>query len=97
MSSKRRKLIQNSKAPTEISALIADSVKKAIQSPEEVGTSANTVQGHTPESVAVALAQDPAVQTSCIDALRTNVRERLKKDPDFESDKFPKSNKFINK
>ncbi|KNC34293.1 hypothetical protein FF38_05962 [Lucilia cuprina] len=90
MSSKRRKLVQNSKPPTEIGAIIADSVRKAIQNP---GTSTTANQSHTPEDVARAIASDAAVQSSCIDAVRTNVRERLKKDPDFEADKFPKSNK----
>ncbi|XP_023302811.2 large proline-rich protein bag6-B isoform X6 [Lucilia cuprina] len=94
MSSKRRKLVQNSKPPTEIGAIIADSVRKAIQNP---GTSTTANQSHTPEDVARAIASDAAVQSSCIDAVRTNVRERLKKDPDFEADKFPKSNKFIKK
>ncbi|KAM7358973.1 uncharacterized protein ACRADG_003747 isoform 2-T4 [Cochliomyia hominivorax] len=96
MSSKRRKLVQNSKPPTEIGALIADSVRKAIQNPE-LGTSTSANQTHTPEDVARAIASDAAVQSSCIDAVRTNVRERLKKDPDFEAEKFPKSNKFIKK
>ena len=96
MSSKRRKLIQNSKPPTEIGALIADSVRKAIQNPGQ-GTSASGNPAHTPEDVARAIANDAAVQTACIDAVRTNVRERLKKDPDFEADKFPKSNNFIKK
>ncbi|XP_065362471.1 large proline-rich protein bag6 isoform X5 [Calliphora vicina] len=96
MSSKRRKLVQNSKPPTEIGALIADSVRKAIQNPG-LGTSAASNQTHTPEDVSRAIASDAAVQSSCIDAVRTNVRERLKKDPDFEADKFPKSNKFIKK
>ncbi|XP_037819756.1 LOW QUALITY PROTEIN: large proline-rich protein BAG6 [Lucilia sericata] len=96
MSSKRRKLVQNSKPPTEIGAIIADSVRKAIQNPG-LGTSTSANQSHTPEDVARAIASDAAVQSSCIDAVRTNVRERLKKDPDFEADKFPKSNKFIKK
>lgn len=96
MSSKRRKLVQNSKPPTEIGALIADSVRKAIQNPG-LGSSTSANQAHTPEEVARAIASDAAVQSSCIDAVRTNVRERLKKDPDFEADKFPKSNKFIKK
>lgn len=98
MSSKRRKLIQHSKPPTEIGAIIADSVSKAIHN-TGLGTTTTTSsnQNQTSEDIARAIASDAAVQTSCTDALRTNVRERLKKDPDFEADKFPKSNKFIQK
>ncbi|XP_073840420.1 uncharacterized protein isoform X2 [Musca autumnalis] len=96
MSSKRRKLIQHTKPPTEIRALIADSVGKAIQN-AGVGSSTSANQSQTPDEIARAIANDTAVQSSCTEAIRTQVRERLKKDPDYEAEKYPKSTKFIQK
>ncbi|XP_075161945.1 uncharacterized protein LOC142234660 isoform X2 [Haematobia irritans] len=96
MSSKRRKLVQHTKPPTEINALIADSVSKAIQN-AAVGSSTSSNQPQTPDEIARAIASDSAVQSACIDTVRVNVRERLKKEPDYEPEKFPKSAKFIQK
>ncbi|XP_061392235.1 mucin-19 [Musca vetustissima] len=96
MSSKRRKLVQHTKPPTEIRALIADSVGKAIQN-AGVGSSTAANQSQTPEEIARAIANDTAVQSSCTDAIRTQVRERLEKDPDYQPEKYPKSAKFIQK
>uniref|UniRef100_A0A1I8NGB6 Large proline-rich protein BAG6 n=1 Tax=Musca domestica TaxID=7370 RepID=A0A1I8NGB6_MUSDO len=96
MSSKRRKLIQHTKPPTEIRALIADSVGKAIQN-AGVGSSTSANQSQTPDDISLAIANDSAVQSTCTEAIRTQVRERLKKDPDFEPEKYPKSAKFIQK
>ncbi|XP_013100529.1 large proline-rich protein bag6-A isoform X2 [Stomoxys calcitrans] len=96
MSSKRRKLVQHSKPPTEISALIADSVSKAIQN-AGVGSSTSANQPQTPDEIARAIANDSSVQSACTESVRINVRERLKKEPDYEPEKFPKSAKFIQK
>lgn len=95
MSSKRRKLIQNTKPPTELNSLIADTVTKAI---ETAGITSNAAS-NTPTAADIAglIASDAGVQSSCTEAIRTNVRERLKKDPDYEAEKYPKSAKFIQK
>lgn len=96
MSSKRRKLIQHTKPPTEISALIADSVSKAIHN-AGVGTSTTSNQTQTPDEIARVIANDATVQSSYTEAVRVNIRERLKKESDYEAEKFPKSTKFIQK
>uniref|UniRef100_A0A1A9WD07 BCL2-associated athanogene 6 n=1 Tax=Glossina brevipalpis TaxID=37001 RepID=A0A1A9WD07_9MUSC len=97
MSAKRRKLIQSSKLPNDIGALVGDSVCKAMQTVGVGSPSASSTQIQAPENVARAIASDAAVQSSYTEALRTNVRERLKDDENYTPEKYPKTTKFIKK
>ncbi|XP_067613330.1 large proline-rich protein BAG6 isoform X2 [Eurosta solidaginis] len=99
MSAKRRKMIQNDRPPTDVNTLIARSVRKAIQT---VGSRASTtaaavIDDRTAEEITDAIANDAAVHASYTEAVRLNVRERLKKDSDYKADKYPHATKFINK
>lgn len=97
MSAKRRKLIQSSKLPNDIGALVTDSVCKAMQTVGVGSPNASSTQIQAPENVARAIASDAAVQSSYTEALRTNVRERLKDDKNYTPEKYPKTTKFIKK
>ncbi|XP_017465781.1 PREDICTED: large proline-rich protein bag6-B isoform X1 [Rhagoletis zephyria] len=99
MSAKRRKMIQNNKPPSDVSSLIARSVRKAIQTvgPRASTTAASADGTPTAEELTEAIANDATVQASYTEAVRTNVRERLKKDSDYKPDKYPHAAKFVNK
>ncbi|XP_037931262.1 large proline-rich protein bag6-B isoform X3 [Teleopsis dalmanni] len=96
MSAKRRKLIQTTKPSSETNALLADNVRNAITA---VGVTSSTAS-NLPQSVdeiTSSIASDATVQASFVEAVRTNVRDRLKKDPDYKPEKYPQTAKFINK
>uniref|UniRef100_A0A1B0C4D4 BCL2-associated athanogene 6 n=1 Tax=Glossina palpalis gambiensis TaxID=67801 RepID=A0A1B0C4D4_9MUSC len=97
MSAKRRKLIRSSKLPNDIGALVTDSVCKAMQTVGVGSPSASSTQIQALENVARAIASDAAVQSSYTEALRTNVRKRLKDDKNYTPEKYPKATKFIKK
>ncbi|XP_004524578.1 GATA zinc finger domain-containing protein 14 isoform X2 [Ceratitis capitata] len=106
MSSKRKKMIQNNKPPTDVSSLIARSVRKAIQTvgprtpaaaTAGAATASTSAAALTAEEITEAIANDTAVQASCTETVRVNVRERLKKDSDYKAEKFPHTAKFVNK
>ncbi|XP_053955682.1 large proline-rich protein bag6-B isoform X1 [Anastrepha ludens] len=97
MSAKRRKMIQNNKPPTEISSLIARSVRKAIQTVGPRASTTATTETLTADEITETIANDVAVNASYTEAVRTHVRERLKKDSDYKPDKYPHATKFVNK
>ncbi|XP_050332976.1 large proline-rich protein BAG6 isoform X2 [Bactrocera neohumeralis] len=97
MSAKRRKMIQNNKPPTDINALVARSVRKAIQTVGPRASTTAAAESLTAEEITEAIANDATVHTSFRDAVRTNVRERLQKDTNYKAEKFPHTAKFVNK
>ncbi|XP_049313384.1 large proline-rich protein BAG6 isoform X6 [Bactrocera dorsalis] len=97
MSAKRRKMIQNNKPPTDINALVARSVRKAIQTVGPRASTTAAAESLTADEITEAIANDATVHTSFRDAVRTNVRERLQKDTNYKAEKFPHTAKFVNK
>ena len=51
----------------------------------------------TAGDIAADIANDADVQSSCSEVVRSNVRERLKREPEYTADKYPQTTKFINK
>ncbi|XP_055378657.1 large proline-rich protein BAG6 isoform X2 [Condylostylus longicornis] len=107
MSAKRRKLISNSKSPTEVPLLIADGIKKTIQiagvtqstssSSNNNGNISNNSSNTNINDISVAIASDSVTQNSYIEALRTSIQDRLKNDQNYDPKKFPNSSKYFSK
>ncbi|EDV97034.1 GH14892 [Drosophila grimshawi] len=97
MSAKRRKIIQTEKPPTNVECLIASGVQRAIH---RTGLSNSSGGGNAtnpainPDVIINAIAHDAVVQASYTDAVRTNVRDRIKHDIDYKSGKYPQITKF---
>lgn len=96
MSTKRRKIIQNSKPPTDIKSLVRDSVQQAIRA-TGVSTSTASNQSLTPDEITAAIAADSSVQASYCETLRSKIGERLKTDAAYKPDRFANTSKFFNK
>ncbi|CAO1317328.1 unnamed protein product [Diamesa tonsa] len=103
MSSKRRKLLQSQKPPTDVQQLIADGVRNAIQTGKKPVASSSrsnqpqTTAGPALDDVVAAISQDPAIQASYRDELRTQISQRLRNDPDYKPDNYPNCSKYFNK
>lgn len=100
MNAKRRKMIQNSKPPANINALISSGVNIAIQSVVGNGAaSTSTVvrTGQTPAEIAESIANDTSVQNSYKEAVRDSIRERVQNDPNYIPEKYPKINELVKK
>ena len=107
MSSKRRKLIQQTKPPTDIAGLVSDGVKKVVQtsgiqnpssSSASSGSGGNNSSSATSlDDIASNIAGDVTVQSSYSEAMRATVRERLTNDPDFDDERFPNCSKYFKK
>lgn len=96
MSAKRRKLIQSTKPPHDVKSLLAESVRRAIQTTGlQSPSSSNPTQ--SVDEISNAIATDTTVQASFCETLRNGVKERLKTDTDFNADKFPHTSKYFNK
>ncbi|XP_058457530.1 large proline-rich protein BAG6 isoform X4 [Malaya genurostris] len=113
MSSKRRKLIAETKPPSDIPSLIASGVRQAFHSTginsnsfgntgnstNNAGTSNTAVNGGpvTLDEIANTISDDQALQSSYCEAMRTSIRERLAKDPDYDANRFPNCSKYFEK
>ncbi|XP_058838857.1 large proline-rich protein BAG6 isoform X2 [Topomyia yanbarensis] len=112
MSSKRRKLIAETKPPADIPSLIATGVRQAFHStgvnptsfgsssnPSSAGTSNTVANGGTVtlDELANTISDDPTLQSSYCEAMRTSIRERLAKDPDYDAKRFPNCSKYFEK
>ncbi|XP_055842288.1 large proline-rich protein BAG6 isoform X2 [Episyrphus balteatus] len=96
MSAKRRKLIQSTKPPHDVKSLLAESVRRAIQTTGlQNPSSSNPTQ--SADEISNAIATDTTVQASFCETIRSGVKERLKTDTDFKEDKFPHTSKYFNK
>lgn len=92
MSSKRRKIISESKPSMDVTNMLSDGVRNAIATSGISSTSTMPLV----DEISSTIASDPAVQNSYKEALKANARERIKNDPDFSSEKFPNSSKYFN-
>ncbi|XP_034120894.1 large proline-rich protein bag6-B isoform X3 [Drosophila guanche] len=96
MSAKRRKIIQSETPTASVECLIASGVQRAIQS-AGLGVSANGTAASSAvnvDAVIDTMTHDAAIQASYTDAMRSNVRERVKQDVDYTPNKYPQIAKF---
>lgn len=79
--------------------MISEDVKSAVQSSSKSaasssqGTSSNS--GPAVEEVVAAISNDPAIQNAYREEMKTNLTQRLKNDPDFDSEKHPNTSKYF--
>lgn len=109
MSSKRRKLIAETKPPSEVPALIADGVRQAFHNtginPASASSSTSSVTSGNPtingavslDELASTISEDSALQGSYCEAMKASIRERLAKDPDYDAKRFPNCSKYFEK
>lgn len=111
MSSKRRKLIAETKPPSDVPSLIADNVRQAFHgaainpatvvpaSAAAAAAGGSGVAGHpgSLDEFSNAIADDAALHSSYCEAMRTSVRERLAKDPNYDAKRFPNCSKYFEK
>lgn len=112
MSSKRRKLIAETKPPSNVESLIADGVRQAFHgaaiNPASLGQlngvstspGANGAASAPPsslEELASTVADDAALQSSYCETMRASIRERLAKDADYDAKRFPNCSKYFEK
>lgn len=90
MSSKRRKLITNSKPNADIPSLVNDGIRNAAQTTSGINTS-------NLDDVSTSIASDIAVQSSYREAIITSVQERLNTDTDYSPERFPNIKKYFKK
>ncbi|XP_015042656.2 large proline-rich protein BAG6 isoform X2 [Drosophila pseudoobscura] len=96
MSAKRRKIIQTDKPTANVECLIASGVQRAIQS-AGLGVNANGTAASSSvnvDAVIDSMTHDASLLASYTEAMRTNVRDRIKKDVDFTPSKYPQIAKF---
>uniref|UniRef100_A0A1Q3FXQ3 Large proline-rich protein BAG6 n=1 Tax=Culex tarsalis TaxID=7177 RepID=A0A1Q3FXQ3_CULTA len=112
MSSKRRKLIAETKPPSDVPSLIADGVRQAFHgagiNPASavpsvggggggVAAGAAGASGASLDELANTIADDAALNSSYCEAMRASVRERLAKDPNYDAKRFPNCSKYFEK
>uniref|UniRef100_A0A1Q3G279 Large proline-rich protein BAG6 n=1 Tax=Culex tarsalis TaxID=7177 RepID=A0A1Q3G279_CULTA len=111
MSSKRRKLIAETKPPSDVPSLIADGVRQAFHgagiNPASAVPSAGGggggaagaagASGASLDELANTIADDAALNSSYCEAMRASVRERLAKDPNYDAKRFPNCSKYFEK
>lgn len=101
MTSKRRKVLLAGKL-TEPSALLAGSIKKAIEKTTTTTTSAtaassssNRTGANRAGDVSTSIAADSIVQQSFREHLRLAVRSRTETDPNYSPERFPSCSSFV--
>ncbi|XP_021698024.1 large proline-rich protein BAG6 isoform X7 [Aedes aegypti] len=103
MSSKRRKLIAETKPSTDVPSLISDGVRQAFHSTginPASASSSNSNMGSSNlgvEDLARTISDDAALQSSYCETMKASIRERLSKDPDYDAKRFPNCSKYFEK
>lgn len=103
MSSKRRKLIAETKPSTDVPSLISDGVRQAFHSTginPASASSSNSNMGSSNlgvEDLARTISDDAALQSSYCGTMKASIRERLSKDPDYDAKRFPNCSKYFEK
>ncbi|XP_063700490.1 large proline-rich protein BAG6 isoform X2 [Culicoides brevitarsis] len=98
MTVKRRKVVQGSKPPTQVKALISDGLKKAIQ---KVGapTSSNSSSGSSSralDDIVETISTEATVQASYTESVKKVVKDRAGSSAeDFDKQKYPNCNNFM--
>ncbi|KXJ77074.1 hypothetical protein RP20_CCG008386 [Aedes albopictus] len=103
MSSKRRKLIVETKPSSDVPSLISDGVRQAFHSaainPASAGSSNSNMASGNPsvDELARTISDDAALQSSYCETMKASIRERLSKDPDYDAKRFPNCSKYFEK
>lgn len=113
MSSKRRKLIAETKPAADVPSLIVDGVRQAFHgagiNPATVGAASGIAAAAaasggsatggptTLDEFANTISDDAALNSSYCEAMKASVRERLAKDPNYDAKRFPNCSKYFEK
>ncbi|XP_062709066.1 large proline-rich protein BAG6 isoform X4 [Aedes albopictus] len=103
MSSKRRKLIVETKPSSDVPSLISDGVRQAFHStainPASASSSNSNMASSNPsvDELARTISDDAALQSSYCETMKASIRERLSKDPDYDAKRFPNCSKYFEK
>ncbi|XP_032573828.1 large proline-rich protein BAG6 isoform X2 [Drosophila sechellia] len=96
MSAKRRKIIQSEKPTASVECLLANGVQRAIQSVGLGGSNGGSASSSSisMDTVIGSIAHDPTIQAAYTDAVRNSLKERIQRDVDFKTSKYPQIAKF---
>ncbi|XP_033157917.1 large proline-rich protein bag6-B isoform X13 [Drosophila mauritiana] len=96
MSAKRRKIIQSEKPTASVECLLANGVQRAIQSVGLGGSNGGSASSSSisMDTVIGSIAHDSTIQAAYTDAVRNSLKERIQRDVDFKSSKYPQIAKF---
>lgn len=103
MSSKRRKLIAETKPSSDVPSLISDGVRQAFHSTginPASASSSNSNMGSSNvvvDELARSISDDTALQSSYCETMKASIRERLAKDADYDAKRFPNCSKYFEK
>ncbi|XP_065090602.1 large proline-rich protein bag6 isoform X4 [Ochlerotatus camptorhynchus] len=97
MSSKRRKLIAETKPSSDVPSLISDGVRQAFHSTGINPASASSSNSNGLDELANTISDDAALQSSYCETMKASIRERLTKDPDYDAKRFPNCSKYFEK
>lgn len=89
MTSKRRKIVNAAKPPTDPNKLLSDGIKKAIEKAGCSSHSSTSGRNQRTEEIAGAMAADTSLQSSYRERLRQGIRNRMEKEPDYDPERFP--------
>lgn len=85
MSSKRRKLIANSKPQGTVGTVITETVAQAANATGVAGA----------EQLARAAGADPTIQAAYKEEVKRSVSQQLAANPDFTPERYPNANKYF--
>ncbi|XP_062543130.1 large proline-rich protein BAG6 isoform X5 [Armigeres subalbatus] len=103
MSSKRRKLIAETKPSSDVPSLITDGIRHAfratgINPASSGGSNSNMGSANLAvDELARSISDDTALQSSYCETMKASIRERLSKDPDYDAKRFPNCSKYFEK
>lgn len=103
MSSKRRKLIAETKPSSDVPSLITDGVRQAFHATginPISSSSSNSNMGTANiavDDLARTISDDTALQSSYCETMKASIRERLSKDPDYDAKRYPNCSKYFEK
>lgn len=87
------------KSSTSAQQMLAEDVRGAVQSTSKSAASSSTQgtssSGPAIEEVVAAISNDATIQSAYREEMKANLSQRVKSDPDYESDKYPNSSKYL--
>lgn len=95
MSSKRRKILQSKKPPTNVKQMVADGVRQVVESAKKVpALPSSSRTAPSADEIVAAISNDPAVLSAYEHEVKAGLSQRLKDDPDYDEQKHPNTSKF---